>query len=233
MTHAFTRKQISLAVSCTLLLAVAASTANAEVSPADKGYLTDVRGTVVRSDYNLCWRSGTGPISEAECNPTAAPAPVAQVVQPAPKPAAPAPAPIAAATPAVERITLDADALFDFDKAVLRPAGMIALDGFAGKLKDINPEVINATGHTDRFGSESYNQGLSERRVAAVKTYLVSKGIESSRMHTEGKGEMEPVTKSGECDGAKSTKVVACLQPDRRVEVEVVGNRIDTLSPQR
>ena len=123
-------------------------------------------------------------------------------------------------------MTLDADALFDFDKAVLRPAGRAALDDFAGKIKGIDPETIMAVGHTDRFGSEAYNQRLSDQRVEAVKTYLVSKGIEPNRIRTEGKGETQPVTKTGECDGNQSAKVIACLQPDRRVEVEVMGTRI-------
>ena len=83
-----------------------------------------------------------------------------------------------------------------------------------------------AVGHTDRFGSAAYNQRLSEQRVEAVKTYLVGQGIESNRIRTEGKGETQPVTKPGECDGSESAKVIACLQPDRRVEVDVVGTRI-------
>ena len=123
-------------------------------------------------------------------------------------------------------MTLDADALFDFDKAVLRPEGRLALDDFLIKIKDINPETIMAVGHADRFGSDDYNQRLSEKRVESVKAYLVGKGIEPNRMNTEGKGESQPVTKSGECDGTKSAKVIACLQPDRRVEVEVVGTLI-------
>jgi OOP family OmpA-OmpF porin len=123
-------------------------------------------------------------------------------------------------------VTLDADALFDFDKAVLRPAGRAALDDFVGKIKGIDPEMIMAVGHTDRFGSAAYNQRLSEQRVEAVKTYLVGKGIETNRIRTEGKGETQPVTKAGACDGSESAKMIACLQPDRRVEVEVVGTRI-------
>jgi len=123
-------------------------------------------------------------------------------------------------------VTLDADTLFDFDKAVLRPAGRVALDDFLGKLKGIDLEVITAVGHADRFGSEAYNQRLSEQRAAAVKAYLVSKGIEPNRIQTEGKGEMQPVTKAGECSGAKSAKVITCLQPDRRVNIEVIGSQI-------
>jgi len=86
--------------------------------------------------------------------------------------------------------------------------------------------MITAVGHADRFGSEAYNQRLSEQRVAAVKTYLVGKGIDPNRIRTEGKGETQPVTKTAECAGASGAKLIACLQPDRRVEVEVVGSRI-------
>jgi OOP family OmpA-OmpF porin len=231
MTHALTRKQLSLAVSCAVALGVvvASGAATAQINPADTGYLTDQRDTVARSGFGLCWHTGTGPapVSTPECDPTFVPAPIARVVEPAPRPVAVAavtPEPAPKAVP--ERVTLDADALFDFDKAVLRPAGRAALDDFVGKIKGIDPEMIMAVGHTDRFGSAAYNQRLSEQRVEAVKTYLVGKGIETNRIRTEGKGETQPVTKAGECDGSESAKVIACLQPDRRVEVEVVGTRI-------
>lgn len=229
MTYSFTKKQMSLAVSCALALGVVSGAAMAETNPADRAYVTDQRNLVVKSGSGLCWHSSYGPppASTIECDPNFVPAPVAQAVKPTPQPlvvaaVTPKPAP----KPVTERVTLDADTLFDFDKAVLRPAGREALDEFAGKIKDINPEMIMAVGHADRFGSEDYNQRLSEQRVAAVKTYLVSKGIEPNRMHTEGKGEMQPVTKTGECHGSKNAKVIACLQPDRRVEVEVVGSQI-------
>jgi OmpA-OmpF porin, OOP family len=219
---------MALAVSCALVLGVISGAARADTNPADTGYLTDQRGTVVRSDYGLCWHTGTGPaVATSDCDPTIAPAPAAKVVEPTPAPLVVAAVmPAAVPKPAIERVTLDADTLFDFDKAVLRPAGRAALDDFFAKIKGIDPETIMAVGHTDRFGSEAYNQRLSERRVDAVKTYLVSKGIEPNRMHTEGRGESQPVTKAGECDGRKSAKVIACLQPDRRVDIEVVGTKI-------
>jgi OOP family OmpA-OmpF porin len=85
--------------------------------------------------------------------------------------------------------------------------------------------TIGATGHTDRFGSDTYNQKLSERRANAVKDYLVSRDIPAGRISADGKGETQPVTKAGDCLGAKSAKVIACLQPDRRVDVEVTGTQ--------
>jgi len=236
MTHAMTRKQLSLAVSCALALA-AFGTARAETNTAGTGYLTDPRDAVVKSGYGLCWHSGIGPapVSTAECDPNFVPAPSAAVVEPAPQPvaatvaepiAAAVAAPEAAPIPDLVRMVLDADTLFDFDKSELRPAGRLALDDFVGKIKGIAPELIMAVGFTDRLGSELYNQRLSERRVLAVKTYLVGKGIEANRVRTEGRGKADPITKTGECVGVESTAIIACLQPDRRVEVEVKGMQI-------
>jgi OOP family OmpA-OmpF porin len=121
-------------------------------------------------------------------------------------------------------VTLAADALFDFDKAVLRPEGKAKLDDLVSKSKALNLEVIIAVGHTDRLGSDSYNQKLSEKRAAAVKTYLVSKGVEANKVYTEGKGAKQPVT-ADKCKGPKSKKIIDCLQPDRRVDIEIIGTQ--------
>ena len=225
MTCTYSKKQIALAVSCALTLGVLSFTASAATDPADTAYLTDSRGAAVKSGSGLCWHTNYGPsTTNSECD--AAPAVVAKAAEPAAKPvAAVTPAPVAAARPTGGKVTLDADALFDFDKAVLRPAGRAALDDFVTKSKEMNPEVIMAVGHTDRLGSDAYNQRLSEQRVAAVRTYLLSRGIASDRLHTEGKGETQPITKADECKGPKSAKVIACLQPDRRVDIEVIGTK--------
>lgn len=212
-------KKMSMALSCALAMGFASSAIGAEINPADTGYLTDQRGVVVRSGYGLCWHTGTGPAmpSPNECDAKTEPVKVAQA------PAEQKPAVAVPPKPAGGKVTLDASTLFDFNKAVLRPAGREALDEFLDKVKGIEPEVIIAIGHADRFGSDQYNQRLSEQRADAVKAYLVGKGIEPNRVYREGKGESQPITKAGECQGAKSAKVIACLQPDRRVEVEVVG----------
>ncbi len=200
-------------------LGVVSGVARAETNPADTGYLTDQLGNAARSGFGLCWHTGYGPAGLIpECDSTVVPAPIATAAEPTPPV-------VVAPTPLAERVTLDADTLFDFDKAVLRPTGQAALDDFLGNLKVIDLEVITAVGHADRFGSEAYNQHLSEQRAAAVKTYLVSQGIEPNLIQTEGKGEMQPVTKVGECRGAKSAKVIACLQPDRRVNIETIGSQ--------
>ena len=83
------------------------------------------------------------------------------------------------------------------------------------------------TGHTDRIGTHAYNLKLSTRRAEAVKTYLVeSAGIPVGKIAVKGVDGADPVTKPGDCVGKKATpKLIACLQPDRRVEIEVTGTR--------
>lgn len=222
MSNTFTKKQIGCAVSCVLALSLFSGVATAQTKASETAYLTDSRGNAVLSGFGLCWHTAFGPAeSRAECDPTPARAVVVAAAEPPPAPTPPPPP-----KPAGAKVTLDADTLFDFDKAVLRPAGMSALDAFLEKMKGIDAEVIIAVGHADRFGSDAYNQTLSERRAASVKTYLGTKGVAENRVHTEGRGEKEPVTKADDCKGSKSAKVIACLQPDRRVEIEVVGTQI-------
>ena len=187
------------------------------------GYVIDQRGDVAKSGFGLCWRTGywTPAMAIAECDPDLAPKAAAPAA-PAAKPAAAAAAP----KPAAKKVTLAADALFDFDKAVLRPEGKGKLDKLVADMKALKLEVIIAVGHADRLGKDAYNQKLSERRAAAVKDYLVGKGVEANRVYAEGKGEKQPVT-AGKCGTSeKRTKqLVECLQPDRRVDIEVIGTQ--------
>ena len=167
----------------------------------------------------LCWRDAfwTPATAAPGCDGAlvapvaAAPAPVA-----APAPAV-APAPAAAPAPvAASKVTYAADAFFDFDKSVLKPAGKAKLDDIVSKVGGLNLEVIIAVGHTDSVGTDAYNQKLSVRRAEAVKAYLVSKGIEKNRVYTEGKGEKQPVADNKTGEGRAK---------NRRVEIEVVGTR--------
>ena len=171
----------------------------------------------------LCWRDAywTPATAAPGCDgalvvaaPVAAPAPAPATAAPAAAPApAPAPAPVVAAS---SKVTYAADAFFDFDKSVLKPAGKAKLDDLVSKVKGINLEVIIAVGHTDSVGTDEYNQKLSIRRAEAVKAYLVNKGIEKNRVYTEGKGEKQPVADNKTREGRAK---------NRRVEIEVVGTR--------
>jgi len=216
----------------TLASALAMFAAAASAQP---GYLTTTDGAPVRDPYGLCWHTSDRtaaqpwvPCDGASKAATSAPRPkpAPQAATPALQPAAPAAQP---AAPVMQRLTLSSELLFDFDRAVLRPAGQSKLDELAGELKGAKVDHVAATGYAGRIGSESYNQNLSERRAQAVKDYLVQKGIDPQRAQTEGKGESDPVT-GNECrnlgrEWYGNAKLVACLQPDRRVEIEVRGTR--------
>lgn len=196
----------------------------------ERVYVIDQRDVVAKSGFGLCWRTGYWTPAAAaadkagcECDKDLLPK---EACEPkAAAKAAAAPAAPAAPKPSAEKITVAADALFDFDKAVLRPEGKAKLDELVAKAGQIKLEVILAVGHTDRLGSAAYNQKLSERRANAVKEYLVAKGIEANRVYTEGKGETQPVT-GATCKGNTKTKaLINCLQPDRRVDIEVIGTK--------
>ncbi|MCK9202395.1 MAG: OmpA family protein [Gallionella sp.] len=165
------------------------------------------------------------------------PAPVEKVLMPKPAvvvvtaPAPPPPPPEVIVVMAPRKVVFSADsdenALFDFGKNTLKPTGQRALDKFAAELKGANFEVITVTGYTDRIGSNAANMKLSMRRADVVKAYLVgSAGIPADKIEARGAGEASPLTRPSECKGEKATKkLVACLAPDRRVEIEVTGTR--------
>jgi OmpA-OmpF porin, OOP family len=201
------------------------------------GYVGSGAGVVATNPFGLCWHMGadwTPDKAAAPCDtvPRAAvaPAPIAKAPEPAP-------APIAAAAPApvvIEKITLSTDVLFEFNKADLKPAGQQKLDELAQNAQGANVEKVVLVGHADRIGSEDYNQELSEKRAQAVADYLKQKGVDSTRLQVEGKGKTEPIT-GNECskmgpENNKNQKLIACLQPDRRVDAELLGSRESTAS---
>ena len=192
---------------------------------AKEGYLTDTRGNVVKNNYNECWRTGywTPAMAIAECDP--------DLVKKAEPKMAEATTPAAVPVVGPEKaafvpITLQAETLFDFDKSVLRADGKKRLDDqVVGKMKDYpQVEVVLVTGYADRIGSDAYNEKLSQRRADAVKEYLVAQGVETNRIETAAKGESDPVVSCDDVKGkasGKNKKLVECLQPNRRVMVEV------------
>lgn len=148
-----------------------------------------------------------------------------------PKVAAPvvaaAAAPVVPATPVVlKRLQLGADALFKFDRSGpgdMLPQGRAALDKMVGEIRrhGVAVERLRLTGHTDRLGDKTYNVRLSQQRANTVADYLRRAGL-TMPMEAVGRGEEEPITTA--CAGDRATPaLVACLQPDRRVTVDLVG----------
>ena len=112
-----------------------------------------------------------------------------------------------AAAPSISqsKITLQADTLYDFDKATLKPEGKATLDKIAADLNKIKLEVIIAVGNTDSVGTDAYNMALGQRRAQSVKAYLVSKGVDGSRIYTESKGKSNPVASNATAEGRAKT----------------------------
>ena len=128
------------------------------------------------------------------------------------------------AEPQVERINLSADALFRFnqsDAADMLPEGKATLDRLAENLVSCQAHIdgIALTGHTDRLGSEQYNYNLGLQRAQTVKNYLQGKGVQAP-ISVASAGESQPVTTA--CTRATAA-LKACLQPDRRVTVDISG----------
>ena len=194
----------SLGLTLGCAMALAAGSAFANVTP----NVQDSSGRAVKDGSGACVVSSGAVLPEcagaAPAKP-AAPAPSAPA-----KPAAPAPQSVRQA------VVIQADALFDFDKSVVRPDGKKSIDEALAKIRGVDLEMVIATGHTDSVGTDAYNQKLSERRAAAVKDYLVSKGIPSAKVTTIGKGESQPVATNKTAEGR---------QKNRRVDIEFKGVR--------
>jgi OOP family OmpA-OmpF porin len=169
-------------------------------------YVYDSDNNHVRDSSGQCVRSGTWSPACAVCECDASACP---------KPAAPAP------VRKVEKITLAADAFFDFDKATLKPVGRAKLDEVVEKMRRYeHVEAIHVTAYTDRIGSDSYNLKLSDRRARAVMNYLVDHGVSADKIDARGMGKANPVVG---CEGVRPrAALIKCLAPNRRAEIEIV-----------
>ena len=158
-------------------------------------------------DGALNWKNGDGTLCWRDNSWT--PATAAKGCDGALHAAAPA-----AAGVSQSKITLQADTLYDFNKSDLKPEGKATLDKIAADLSKIKLEVIIAVGNTDSVGTDAYNMALGQRRAQSVKAYLVSKGVDGSRIYTESKGKSNPVASNATAEGRAK---------NRRTDIEVVG----------
>lgn len=159
-------------------------------------YITDSSGN--------CVRTGSWNKSDMTVDCGAAP----KVEAKAPPPAPPPPA-----APKYETMSLSAGALFDINKASLKPAGKAELDNVGSKIgSTARVTDIKIVGHTDSSGAEDYNQQLSVRRATTVRDYLASKGVDRNLMSVSGMGESSPVA---------SNATTAGRAANRRVEVKI------------
>lgn len=156
-----------------------------------------------------------------KCSQSVVGAPPAAEVKPAPAPIAPV-----EEKPTTDRFSLQADALFAFNRAdfsSLLPAGKAKLDWVVQRLKEYQRiDRIDISGFTDRLGTNQYNLQLSQARANTVKDYLVSRGMNAPLVTATGKGKSK--TTSGQCPAdMMRSKLIECLQPDRRVDLEILG----------
>jgi len=190
---------------------------SAQAHAAKPGYVVDQStDAVTRNNYGECWKTTYFDKAKnglAECGDAVAAAPVA---------AKPAAAPVTTK----ERISLSAKVLFDFNKANLRSAAKNELDPVVAKIKQhgTNLQGVVVEGHTDYLGSDKYNQKLSESRANTVKSYFVANGVPADKVTAVGKGETETkMTQTCKAKKLSYAKLKDCLEPDRRVEVEITG----------
>jgi OOP family OmpA-OmpF porin len=155
--------------------------------------------------------------------PPPPPAPVRAAPPPPPPPPPPQP------QPTKRTFTLPADGLFAFDSAKVSDVARQRADDVIRALRaaGFTATSVKVIGHTDPLGTDAYNQKLSEQRARAFADFLVKEGVPASIITTEGRGETQVRVTEADCKAKGQAKtrqaLIACLAPDRRVEVEVTG----------
>jgi len=215
-----------LGISVLAMSAIAAAPAMAQNA---QGYWHS-SGMIVKNPYGLCWHAGywTPAMAVLECDPDLVPKPAPAPVAPPPPPKVEAPKPAPAPAPAPPKrcdatVTLNADESFEFNKAALKPSALAKLDSdVVAKVPLCSTlEMILVSGHTDRLGSQQYNQKLSDKRAEAVKAYLVKKGVDAAKIETMGMGKTLQIKSCP--DGKDRKALIACLAPNRRAVIEIKG----------
>jgi OOP family OmpA-OmpF porin len=213
-------------VTCAFAILACGAFAAASAQTKDGHWTQGVGGPVWKNGSGQCWKqtSWTPAMAIEECDPDLVRKGPAAIPPPPPKPAAkPAPKPAAKPKPAVLRSTV----YFPLGGAKLDEMAKFRLDtDIIGKLGTVGAiSYVNVGGHTDRLGSAQFNQKLSERRAAAVKAYLVSKGMNAQQIEVTGYGKtgMGSVLPFVSCNQKDRKALIACLAPNRRVEVELQG----------
>jgi len=202
-----------------LIAALSAAHAYAAEEPA--GYLVAAQdGAPVTTATGACVRTGewTAGTSYRSCDPLPAakliPAALERVSSEMPLPAQP--------------MRVSMNTLFDFDSAVLRADAGPALDALAKQLTSRNYQKVDIVGHADRMGPGKYNQKLSEQRAEAVRDYLLTRGLDATKVSAIGVGATEPLT-GKECRGLQGKPLVYCLQRDRYTEITVLGTQTSAM----
>jgi outer membrane protein OmpA-like peptidoglycan-associated protein len=178
--------------------------------------LLAVAGCAKQAQIDQCYPVSSWAAPVFKCAVAAAPAPAPAPIVEAPPAAPPEPAP-----PKVEvkeeKIELSEKVNFEFAKAELLPQSKTLLDDVAKALAE-HPEIekIRIEGHTDNDASNLYNMRLSQKRAAAVRSYLISKGIEAGRMESQGFGEDKPVADNATEEGREQ---------NRRVEIHILKRK--------
>ena len=215
---------LSLIISTSATAAFAQSATNIQAPAGSSAYVQDVRGVIARNPNGLCWRTGFWTPADA------VPGCDGELVPPVVKAIAPdivaAPAPVAPAPVAPKRCDFAAtfanEQTFAFDSAVLTDDAKKRIENeVLNKLDSCNKvDIIIVTGHTDRLGSQQYNQKLSDRRAEIVAAYLKDKGV-SAPIDTLGVGKTQSIKPCS--DKLARKELISCLAPNRRVVIEVRG----------
>lgn len=212
-----------------LAAALLVSLCSAQAFAAKPGYLDQpTTDSVVRSNYNECWHTAyfdKATEGLVECGDAQPKAVAAAPVVPVPAPAI-----------TQEKVVLNANVLFDFNKATLRKEGKGELDALVEKIRGKSGQLkaVEVEGYTDFIGSDKYNLALSDKRAHAVRNFLVAQGISADKVTAVGKGKAD-AKMTDSCKAkytmAKHRKaLIACIAPDRRVEVTI--NAVKTVEQQ-